>query len=403
MICCPTHRTKENFSFHLKDKYNKYGLIRACKCEKCKMIYINVNELPHGNLYKYDSEYEIYNLYNYHKPKELYLISNYLFQLKSSSFNVDQLKEFSYDGEICNATIAYDKKSKKYYMSESTYRNMLSKIVDLEIKVISEMEYVKYKHSKKVQQLPNKLYILEKENIKELSKEVNLITVTEFINNKSLYHIPTRYDKSNDKYYISQSGYQNYMDLIKSLHINAIDYDSQMLKNMDEYNNTIDEIYVADKDKYEIITKNKYLSKVKRIVLDNKCYRVTGIYDVENYRLYISEDMHNQIEMLNDLGVKIVQDLDENENSDDLYKSIDFNNLKKNNKIAVAYKTANITYNPYQYLPWLYLYNEKNKNILISDEVGLGKTIEAGILITEELHEHTNNNILVVCPAFLKK
>ena len=82
--------------------------------------------------------------------------------------------------------------------------------------------------------------------------------------------------------------------------------------------------------------------------------------------------------------------------------SIDITNLKQNNKVAVAYNTANIRYNPYQYLPWLYMYNEGNKSILISDEVGLGKTIEAGILVSEELSRNTNSKVLIVCPAFLK-
>lgn len=91
-----------------------------------------------------------------------------------------------------------------------------------------------------------------------------------------------------------------------------------------------------------------------------------------------------------------------NKESTNKDSSIDITNLKQNNKVAVAYNTANIRYNPYQYLPWLYMYNEGNKSILISDEVGLGKTIEAGILISEELSRNTNSKVLIVCPAFLK-
>lgn len=91
-----------------------------------------------------------------------------------------------------------------------------------------------------------------------------------------------------------------------------------------------------------------------------------------------------------------------NKESTNKDSSIDITNLKQNNKVAVAYKTANIRYNPYQYLPWLYMYNEGNKSILISDEVGLGKTIEAGILVSEELSRNENSKVLIVCPAFLK-
>lgn len=84
-------------------------------------------------------------------------------------------------------------------------------------------------------------------------------------------------------------------------------------------------------------------------------------------------------------------------------KPFSVDGLKPANKVASAYYDAKINFNPYQYLPWLKMFvNEENK-LLISDEVGLGKTIEAGILIMEELAENPNGQILVVCPAFLRE
>lgn len=83
-------------------------------------------------------------------------------------------------------------------------------------------------------------------------------------------------------------------------------------------------------------------------------------------------------------------------------KNRDIECLKETNKVARAHLDSKISYNPYQYLPWLYMFNENDKNILICDEVGLGKTIEAGILIKEQIYENKNSSILVICPAFLK-
>ena len=77
--------------------------------------------------------------------------------------------------------------------------------------------------------------------------------------------------------------------------------------------------------------------------------------------------------------------------------------LKPANMVASAYYDANISYNPYQYLPWLKMHVNGARNLLISDEVGLGKTIEAGILIHEELTKNVDSRILVVCPAFLRE
>lgn len=67
-----------------------------------------------------------------------------------------------------------------------------------------------------------------------------------------------------------------------------------------------------------------------------------------------------------------------------------------------AYANTPIRYNPYQYLPLKKMLENKNSNILISDEVGLGKTIEAGIIIDEYLHETQNKKVLIICPAFLR-
>ena len=41
-------------------------------------------------------------------------------------------------------------------------------------------------------------------------------------------------------------------------------------------------------------------------------------------------------------------------------------------------------------------------NLLIADDVGLGKTIEAGLVIQELLIRHRARTVLVVCPASLQ-
>ena len=40
-------------------------------------------------------------------------------------------------------------------------------------------------------------------------------------------------------------------------------------------------------------------------------------------------------------------------------------------------------------------------NLLIADEVGIGKTIEAGLVVQELLLRHRARTVLVVCPADL--
>ena len=50
---------------------------------------------------------------------------------------------------------------------------------------------------------------------------------------------------------------------------------------------------------------------------------------------------------------------------------------------------------PYQFKPVLNLLDSLSKGLLIADEVGLGKTIEAGLIWTELRSRHDANRLLV--------
>jgi SNF2 family DNA or RNA helicase len=58
---------------------------------------------------------------------------------------------------------------------------------------------------------------------------------------------------------------------------------------------------------------------------------------------------------------------------------------------------------PYQFKPVLKLIESPYSRILIADEVGLGKTIEAGIILTELNARSPLRRVLVVCPSSLQR
>ena len=70
-----------------------------------------------------------------------------------------------------------------------------------------------------------------------------------------------------------------------------------------------------------------------------------------------------------------------------------------------SYQGNKIIFNPFQYKPLLkFLSPESDERLLIADEVGVGKTIEAGIIMDELLARHdleASDTILVVCPNIL--
>ncbi|MFP3907926.1 MAG: helicase-related protein [Acidimicrobiales bacterium] len=66
-----------------------------------------------------------------------------------------------------------------------------------------------------------------------------------------------------------------------------------------------------------------------------------------------------------------------------------------------SYGATKTVYRAYQFKPVLRLISSPRKRLLIADEVGLGKTIEAGLVWTELEQRTTMTRALVVCPAML--
>lgn len=66
-----------------------------------------------------------------------------------------------------------------------------------------------------------------------------------------------------------------------------------------------------------------------------------------------------------------------------------------------SFRATRTTFRPYQFKPVLKLLQTGKARILIADEVGLGKTIEAGLIWTELEARREADRVLIVCPAGL--
>lgn len=66
-----------------------------------------------------------------------------------------------------------------------------------------------------------------------------------------------------------------------------------------------------------------------------------------------------------------------------------------------SFKATRTTFRPYQFKPVLKLLQTGTARLLIADEVGLGKTIEAGLIWTELEARHEADRVLIVCPSVL--
>ena len=68
----------------------------------------------------------------------------------------------------------------------------------------------------------------------------------------------------------------------------------------------------------------------------------------------------------------------------------------------IAAAAADIAILPYQLEPALALASGLATRILIADEVGLGKTVQAGVIVAEMLARRQDAHVLVLCPAGLR-
>lgn len=66
-----------------------------------------------------------------------------------------------------------------------------------------------------------------------------------------------------------------------------------------------------------------------------------------------------------------------------------------------SFRATRTTFRPYQFKPVLKLLQTGKAHLLIADEVGLGKTIEAGLVWTELEARQEADRVLIVCPSSL--
>ena len=72
-------------------------------------------------------------------------------------------------------------------------------------------------------------------------------------------------------------------------------------------------------------------------------------------------------------------------------------------KLASALSDAQVDLNPHQIEAALFAFRSPlSKGAILADEVGLGKTIEAGMVSLELIIRHRTRKILIVCPASLQ-
>lgn len=89
--------------------------------------------------------------------------------------------------------------------------------------------------------------------------------------------------------------------------------------------------------------------------------------------------------------------------SDFAKKNTVFKIRNSNNSTISSLKASRTLFRAYQFKPLLKFLNSPNRRLLVADEVGLGKTIEAGHIMMELKARKELKNVLIVCPKSLQE
>jgi SNF2 family DNA or RNA helicase len=135
-----------------------------------------------------------------------------------------------------------------------------------------------------------------------------------------------------------------------------------------------------------------------------------GIYKPTKQNIIIINEFDDYCEVLLDGEYKTIIKNDIEILSNNIHIS-NLNKLKQNifinciknplNNILYSYNTNRLTPEPHQYNPLVKFLNSENNRILIADEVGLGKTIEAGMIYKEIDKREELKISLIVVPSSL--
>jgi superfamily II DNA or RNA helicase len=74
----------------------------------------------------------------------------------------------------------------------------------------------------------------------------------------------------------------------------------------------------------------------------------------------------------------------------------------RNGEITHPVFYCNTIFKEFQFRPLLKYIRNPNRRLLIADETGLGKTIEAGYIIISELSENTAKRVVILCPSNIR-
>lgn len=154
-------------------------------------------------------------------------------------------------------------------------------------------------------------------------------------------------------------------------------------------------------------------SRVRLITAPERQGRITGQIQEKSGRKRYQVDFGNEIEFIGARNLELVKGSEDRRSLlekgvygpvKDLRMAMTHALLSgKLADVIYSMESTNTEYYAYQFKPVINFLNSPSNGLLIADEVGLGKTIEAGLIWTEMRARFNANRLLVVAPSPLRE
>jgi len=137
--------------------------------------------------------------------------------------------------------------------------------------------------------------------------------------------------------------------------------------------------------------------RVDRTSTAGQALKVVGISElVRNKEAVFLTEIEKKVEILDPVDTKLVSDPSPGYQASLLYMESLLRRVPPTDQNLYVGHNAAMDYVPYQFDPAVQSLQQPRQRILIADAVGLGKTLEAGILLCELIRRGKGQRILVV-------
>jgi len=178
---------------------------------------------------------------------------------------------------------------------------------------------------------------------------------------------------------------QAYIDMVK---LSSYEFEESTFNDIVTQKNEIKRVEIEEKSMIYLISN----PEEKGIVMS-----VSSIGNMKKYNVFLNGKMQTfydgQIALINQ---DETYDWIDKETLHSYLTAYQINNPSNNNLYSL--NSARIDFVPYQFRPALKMIHADEPRILVADSVGVGKTIEAGLIIKELQARNELDNIMIICP-----